>query len=75
MALAAPQVSLIAGAIAAAELRKAQLGLPLLDRRIDIDLTGLPQGMLRRPACDSSGRCLCASPFRQRWMRELYQVP
>jgi hypothetical protein len=71
--LAAPQVSLIAGTLAAVEVRKAQLGIPRLDRRLDLDLTGLPQGVLRRPAHDTSGRCLCASPFRRRWMRDLYQ--
>ena len=71
--LAAPQVSLIAGTLAAVEVRKAQLGVPRLDRRLDLDLTGLPQGVLRRPAHDTSGRCLCASPFRRRWMRDLYQ--
>jgi len=71
--LAAPQVSLIAGTLAAAEVRKAQLGVPRLNRRLDLDLTGLPQGVLRRPAHDTSGRCLCASPFRRRWMRDLYQ--
>jgi hypothetical protein len=70
--LAAPHVSLIAGTIAAAEIRKAQLDLPMLDRRVDLDLTGLPQGLVRRPGRDSTGRCLCASPFRQRWMRQLY---
>jgi len=70
--LAAPHVSLIAGSIAAAEVRKAQLGLLMLDRRLDLDLTGLPQGIVRRPGADPTGRCLCASPFRRRWMRQLY---
>jgi hypothetical protein len=70
--LAAPHVSLIAGTLAAAELRKMQFGFQLLDRRIDLDLTGLPQGITRRPVWDTSGRCLCASPFRQRWMQQLY---
>jgi hypothetical protein len=70
--LAAPHVSLVAGSIAAAEVRKAQLGLPMLDRRLDLDLTGLPQGIVRRPGPDPTGRCLCASPFRRRWMRSLY---
>lgn len=71
--LAAPHVSLVGGLLAAAEARKYLLGLPRIDRRVDLDLTGLPSGTTRRPPADSTGRCLCASPFRQRWMQQLYQ--
>ncbi|MGW5744711.1 hypothetical protein [Amycolatopsis sp. NPDC003861] len=70
--LAAPYVSALAGILAAIEVYKGHLGMPKVDRRADVDLTGLPQGFVRRPAADPSGRCLCASPFRQRAAAALY---
>ncbi|WP_328442728.1 hypothetical protein [Amycolatopsis sp. NBC_00438] len=72
--LAAPYVSALAGILAAVEVYKGHLGVPRIDRRVDVDLTGLPQGFVRRPAADSSGRCLCASPFRQRAAAALYEA-
>jgi hypothetical protein len=39
---------------------------------MDLDLTGLPQGLVRRPPADATGRCVCASPFRRRWMKRMY---
>jgi len=70
--LAAPQVSWIAATLAAAEVVKYLTGLPGLDRRVDLDLTGLPQGFTRRVAPDDTGRCACASPHRRGWMRRMY---
>jgi hypothetical protein len=67
----APFVSWMGGVLIAAELVKAALGLAMVDRRVDLDLTGLPPGFqIRRPA--SSARCVCASPVRRKFMRELY---
>jgi hypothetical protein len=73
VAVAAPQVSWFAGALAAAEIVKEVQGLPLVDRRIDVDLSGLPPGLVRRVAADPTGRCLCRSGTRIRWHRQLYQ--
>lgn len=72
VAVSAPSVSWLAGAVAAAEIEKIKKGLPLLDRRIDLDVSGVPTGMVRRVARDRSGRCLCANPFRIRAARRLY---
>ena len=72
LTVAAPHVSWLTGVIIAAELVKAASGLPELDRRIDIDMSGLPQGFVRRVRADSSGRCACASGLRRRWMVNLY---
>lgn len=72
VAVAAPQVSWFAGVLAAVEIVKQLDGLPLLDRRVDVDLAGLPPGLVRRPPEDSTGRCLCRSGTRRRWHRELY---
>lgn len=73
--LAAPYVSALAGVVAAAEVYKGYLGLARVDRRADLDLVGLPQGFMRQPAADASGRCLCASPFRRRAAAALYGAP
>jgi hypothetical protein len=71
-AVSAPYVSWMGGLLAAAEIAKATLGLAPVERRVDLDLTGLPPGfVLARPA-DRSGRCVCASPIRRRWMARLY---
>jgi len=72
VAVATPQVSWLTGVITAAELVKTALGLPVLDRRVDVDLSGLPQGFTRRVKADSSGRCACASGVRRRWVVDLY---
>lgn len=73
MAVAAPQVSWFAGVLAAAEVIKQVRGLPLVDRRVDVDLSGLPPGLVRRVAADPTGRCLCRSGTRIRWYRRLYE--
>jgi hypothetical protein len=68
----APYVSWLAGALAAAEVVKWAVGAGLVDRRIDVDMSGVPTGfVLRRPA-DVSGRCACSSAIRRRWMARLY---
>jgi hypothetical protein len=73
VSVSAPSVSWLAGTIAAAEVRKLQKRLPLLDRRVDIDLSGVPTGVVRTVPRDRSGRCLCANPFRIRVARRLYR--
>jgi len=72
--VAAPQVSWFAGVLAAVEIVKQLRGLALLDRRVDVDLSGLPPGLVRRPAADTTGRCLCRSGTRIRWYRVLYDT-
>lgn len=69
--LAAPHVSWFAGVLAAVEIVKELHGLPLVDRRVDVDLLGLPPGLTRRPAADITGRCVCHGR-RVDWYRRLY---
>lgn len=69
--VSAPAVSWLGGVVVAAEFAKLAAGLPPLDRRVDLDLTGTPAGVQRQVARDRSGRCLCASPFRRRASRSL----
>jgi hypothetical protein len=71
-AVSAPYVSWMGGLLAAAEIAKAAVGLPLVERRVDLDLTGLPPGFVLARPVDRSGRCVCASPIRRRWMARLY---
>jgi hypothetical protein len=72
LTVAAPQVSWFAGVLIAVEVLKQIEGLPLLDRRVDVDLGGLPPGLVRRPPADATGRCLCRSGVRIRWYRAMY---
>lgn len=72
VAIAAPQVSWFAGVLAAVEVVKQLRGVPLLDRRVDFDLTGLPAGLVRRMPQDKSGRCLCRSGVRIKWYQDMY---
>lgn len=72
LAVAAPQVSWFAGVVAAVEVVKQLLGMPVLDRRVDVDLSGLPPGLVRRVRADPTGRCLCHSGVRKRWYTRLY---
>ncbi len=69
--VSAPFVSWMAGTLLTGELAKAALGAPLVERRVDLDLSGRPTGAVRRLGRDTSGHCLCASPFRQRHARRL----
>ena len=72
VAVSAPYVSWMGGVLIAAELAKAARGLPLLDRRINLDLSGVPLGVASRKPKDTSGQCVCASPWRRRWLDKLY---
>ena len=72
VAVAAPHVSWFAGVLAAVEVLKQLDGLPLLDRRVDVDLGGLPPGVVRRVPADATGRCVCRSAIRRRWAEQLY---
>lgn len=70
--LAAPHVSWFAGVLAAVEIVKELDGLPLVDRRVDVDLLGLPPGLTRRSCADTTGRCVCHGR-RRYWYRMLYE--
>lgn len=72
IAVASPQVSWFAGTLIAAELVKHMLGLPTVDRRVDLDVAGLPAGIVRRPPADATGTCICRSGVRRRWYRTMY---
>jgi hypothetical protein len=70
--VSAPHVSWLAGALVAAEVVKVAAGLPGLDRRVDLDLAGVPLGGWRRPIRNPSGRCPCSNPDRRRLAHTLY---
>lgn len=72
VAVAAPQVSWFAGVLLAAEVIKDLLGLPLVRRRVDVDVAGLPAGLVRVIDADTTGTCVCRSGVRARWYRQLY---
>lgn len=72
IAVASPQVSWFAGVLVAAELVKHMLGLPTLSRRVDLDVAGLPAGVVRGVPADPTGTCVCHSGVRRRWYRSLY---
>ena len=72
VAVAAPQVSWFAGALIAAELVKDMLGLPTVIRRVDLDVAGLPAGVVRSVPADGTGTCVCHSGVRRRWYRAMY---
>jgi hypothetical protein len=72
MTVAFPQVSWFAGVLAAVEIVKEVRGLPLLQGRVDVDLSGLPPGALRAMPPDPSGRCVCHSGLRRRTYLGLY---
>lgn len=72
IAVASPQVSWFAGTLIVAELVKHMLGLPTLQRRVDLDVGGLPAGVVRGVPADSTGTCVCNSGVRRRWYRAMY---
>lgn len=72
LSVAAPHVSWLGGALAAVEIVKQVSGLPLLDRRVDVDLGGLPPGLVRHGKRDATGRCVCWSGVRRAWYERLY---
>lgn len=63
--ITAPQVSWLTGVVIAAEILKDALGYTALDRRLRVDLRGLPLGVTDRPPPDPTGRCICHSLIRQ----------
>ena len=63
--ITAPQVSWLTGVLIAAEILKDALGYLALNRRLRVDLRGLPLGVTDRPPPDPTGRCICHSPVRQ----------
>jgi hypothetical protein len=73
--VSAPHVSWLAGSLLATEVVKAAFGLPGLDRRVDVDLSGVPLGGWRRPHRDASGRCPCTHASRRELVRALYGRP
>lgn len=77
LAISAPYVSALAGALLASEVQKSsqQLLRYQLDRRIDVDCSGYPTGFVTRPVQDTSARCLCASEFRLKDYRRTWQTP
>lgn len=75
IAVASPQVSWLTGTLIVAELIKDLLGLPLVQRRVDLDVAGLPAGLVRVVPADTTGTCVCRSGVRARWYRDLYGAP
>jgi hypothetical protein len=73
--VSAPHVSWLAGTLLATEVVKAAVGLPGLDRRVELDLAGVPLGGVRRPRPDPTGRCPCRHPGRRELARSLYDHP
>lgn len=72
IAVASPQVSWFAGTLIAAELIKDMLDYPTVRRRVDLDVGGLPAGVVRSVPGDNIGSCVCQSGVRRRWYRTLY---
>lgn len=72
IAVSTPFVSWMGGLLVVAELAKAAMGHSLVDRRVDLDLSGLPPGAVIRRVRDRSGQCICHSPHRRRWTTRLY---
>jgi hypothetical protein len=70
--VSAPYVSWMGGLFAAVEIAKAVRGLPTLDRRVDLDLSGIPLGVQSRRPRNKAGSCPCASPKRQAWAARMY---
>jgi hypothetical protein len=71
-AVSTPFVSWMGGLLIVAELVKSAMGATLVDRRVDLELSGLPLGAVSRRSRDQSGHCTCHSPHRQRWATRLY---
>jgi hypothetical protein len=70
--VSAPHVSWLAGTLLALEVVKASVGVPGIERRVEVDLTGVPLGGWRRPQRNPSGRCPCSNPARRDLARALY---
>jgi hypothetical protein len=74
-AVSATYVPWMGGVLIAAELTKVALGLQMVDRRVDLDLSGVPLEGVRRQPRATSRNCICASPHRRRWATRLYGEP
>jgi hypothetical protein len=70
--VSAPFVSWITGALLAAEVAKVTCGVAMIDRRVELDMSGIPTGSVSRRVRDQSGRCTCSSPWRRRAAARLY---
>lgn len=70
--VSAPFVSWIAGTLLAVEVAKRMTGVPMVDRRVDLDMAGVPSGAVGRRLRDPRGRCTCVSPWRRRAAQQLY---
>jgi hypothetical protein len=70
--VSAPHVSWMGGVLAAAEVLKASAAMPMADRRVDLDLSGLPPGFVLKRLESQDGRCVCGSFIRRRWMKRLW---
>lgn len=66
VAVVAPWVSALAGAVLAAEVVKGPRSEHALDRRVDLDLSGRPTGLTSRRPQDPTHRCLCWASHRVR---------
>lgn len=71
--ISAPHVSWLTGITIAAEIIKASLSLPILDRRLRIDLRGPPLGVTDRPSADSTGRCICRDFLKRQKAQSWYE--
>lgn len=73
IAVSTPFVSWMGGLLIVAELTKATMGATLVDRRVDLEMSGLPLGAVSRRSHDQSGNCICNSPYRRRWATRLHR--
>jgi hypothetical protein len=64
--VSAPFVSWMAGTLLAVEISKPGIGAAQIDRRIDLDMAGVPTGAVGRRLRNEVGHCACASPWRRR---------
>jgi hypothetical protein len=71
-AVSTPFVSWMGGLLVVAELSKAAMGSQMVDRRVDLDLSGVPLGAVSGRRRDQSGQCTCHLPHRHRWATRLY---
>lgn len=73
--ISAPFVSWMAGTLLATELSKPGVGATQIDRRLDLDMAGVPSGAVGRRPRNETGNCTCASPWRRRAASALASVP
>lgn len=73
--VSAPFVSWISGTLLAVEVAKTAARVPLVGRRVDLDMAGVPAGAVGRRPRDPDGRCTCVSRWRRRAAQRLYGKP